>query len=370
MSSKYNAVVDHTGKAYIGINLEKSSSTNPNIKEGFWTNTKNEKITEARIGDIVRFHVLSEGIEDGEALDLILKDWDGWINIDDTLSGASTSMMIKYNKGHVEFTIPKSWEEDMNDDIGDEIELYYKIDYKEDSFELPSDSDNYLKVYPKTKGILVFYHGGPFGSGQIREKAEKEASGHTAVIYNIIANYIKSKGIEVKGAIIAPAVTQDLGVLTGRIFINENYVHGDQIIIYGYSYGGDNAVNLSESISYKIDTMIIVDSSDGPMRQMTVDRSIPDNVEYALNIYQRKASGGFCRTGKNSDDPDFSEENTSDGSSNTMGSRGFPHSAEGDNTVENYRSTNRKTTHGNIQQIEEELILKTIKSRIDAYKHK
>ncbi|MEM9859868.1 MAG: DUF4280 domain-containing protein [Bacteroidota bacterium] len=359
------ATVGEDGKAYALVNTKTTTPPPPEIKEGWWTDVDDNKITEARLGDKVRFHIKTKDIKDGETLNLTLRDWDGTFNPDDYPEGAPTAVTINGNKGHVEFTVPQGWKEDIEDDYSDEIELYFDVEYQGESYELPTDSDDYLKVYPKAKAILVFYHGGPFGSG--KEKEPDDNTGHTGKIYEKITTYIESKGIGLKGTIIAPAVTQGPGVNAGVSFITENYVQGDQIIIYGYSYGGDNAVNLAEAIKWNIDTMIIVDSSDGPFRQLTVDRSIPDNVDYTLNIYQGKASGGFSRTGKDTDDPDYSEESTSDGSSNTMGSRGFPHSAEGDNIVENINATDWTRSHGYAQQDNEEQITGTLKYRIDTY---
>ncbi len=345
-------------------------SNKPKILDAYWSDKNGKKIKEARIGDTIRFYIKTKNIENGKVLNLKLRDWDGFGKyFDDYPVGYSNKLTINSNKGYVEFTVPRNWEKLINEEFDKDIELYFDIQYKGKSYQLPFKRDDYLKVFKKTKVILVFYHGGPFGSGQIKEKSN-DNTGHTGVIYDKIYNYTKSKELEVIGAIIAPAITQDSGVITGKKFIVDNYYPGDEIIIYGYSYGGDNAVNLSEAISQKVDTMIIVDSSDGPLRQITVDRSIPENVEYTLNIYQRKASGGFSRSGKDSDDPDSSEDSTSDGSSNTMGSRGFPHHAEGDNIVENIDVTADNTTHGTIQQRNEDIILNKLKSRINSYEHK
>ncbi|MGI0120328.1 PAAR domain-containing protein [Zooshikella sp. RANM57] len=221
----------------------------------------------------------------------------------------------------------------------------------------------------KNKVILIFYHGGPFGEGQI--KKSNEDVGHTGKIYDQVYKYAISKGREVVGAIIAPAFTQGAGVSRGADFLLSNYKLGNEVIIYGYSYGGDNAVNLAEFAedeSIPIDTMVIVDSSDGPARSLTVDSSVPSNVAYTLNLYQTKSSGTSSRSGKDSDDPKSSEKSSTDGSSNLPGSRGYRHSAEGTNRVDNIDGTAPDVTHGNIQQKKESFILSTIKSRIDAYK--
>jgi hypothetical protein len=218
------------------------------------------------------------------------------------------------------------------------------------------------------KLLLVFYHGGPTGNGQIHENTKN--TGYTGNIYNYAYSEGIRSGREVVGAIIAPAPTQGFGVRTGLDFIEKNYSPGDQIILYGYSYGGDNAVNLAEAAQAKgitISTMIIIDSSDGILHQSTVDNSVSSNVDYTLNIYQTKASGEFLKSLGDSDNPNSSENSSSDGSSNTMASRGFPLSPEGKNRVDNVNATAPKTNHGNIQQKEEFLIKTVISSRINKY---
>ena len=133
----------------------------------------------------------------------------------------------------------------------------------------------------------MFYHGGPFGNGQIKANSNDD-TGYTGKIYASAYGAARSSGREVVGAIIAPAATQGPGVRTGFDFLESNYNEGDQVVIYGYSYGGDNAVNLSEradAAGIPVNTMVIVDSSDGPLRGTTVDSSVPENVEYTLNVY-------------------------------------------------------------------------------------
>src|SRR5690606_28025044 len=113
-------------------------------------------------------------------------------------------------------------------------------------------------------------------------------AGYTASHYSQTAKYAQEAGMDFKGAIIAPAAIEAPGVLTGMMFIKKNYKEGDEIFIYGYSYGGDNAVNLSEQLQdmgIPVNSIFIVDSSDGPTN-ISVDSSIPDNVDTAYNFYQ------------------------------------------------------------------------------------
>ncbi|MCT4664958.1 MAG: hypothetical protein N4A45_06960 [Flavobacteriales bacterium] len=219
------------------------------------------------------------------------------------------------------------------------------------------------------KVLVVFYHGGPMGDGETKTDTSIESSGYTGPAYERTVEFIKNKGMNLRSVLIAPAAVQYFGVKTGKDFIFENYNEGDKIIIYGYSYGGDNAVNLAESIGdIPVDLLIIVDSSDGLGRGLTVDTSISDNVKLAYNFYQTAASGGFSRSkSSDSDNPNTSENSSSDGSSNSMGSRGFPHSTEGKAKVHNIRLTAEKMSHGEIQNLGKDNIQRRINERIETY---
>lgn len=353
------------------IEREDSKKNPPAVYlKGWWTNLKDEPIKRAFFGETVRFHIsANNNLLNEKEIFIQFYDDDGF---NDTKIGNIKKVLIKDNKAYIDFHLNKSWEDLVSNwkETGCDIELYAEVSYlplgiKED---LPSKENEFLKVYRKHKVVMVFYHGGPFGSGQIKEKSSND-TGYTGKIYDIISSYVLSKGYEVVGAIIAPAAIDNIGIRTGYYFLKNNYKYGDQILIYAYSYGGDNAVNLAEQYRDPINTMIIVDSTDGILHQTTVDTSVPSNVEYTLNIYQTKASGGFSWKGKDSDDPNKSEDSSSDGSSNTIASRGYPHTAEGSNKVINIDATSPDTTHGNIQQKKSDLIINTFKERIDAYKY-
>lgn len=229
------------------------------------------------------------------------------------------------------------------------------------------------------KVLLVFYHGGPFGDGKIYAEVNEDMGG-TGRIYSSIYNYCITMGDQVKGAVIAPVYRQGPGVDTGATFLKNNYSDGDLVIIYGYSYGGDNAVNLAEEVSHiPIELMIIVDSSDGPGKGWTVDMSIPDNVKVCNNYYQDNSSGTSSGSGKisgsskkgssssngSSSNGSSSESDSSNSdSSNSPGSRGYPHTSEGKATVYNYLIRENGVTHGNIQDIVKERVELVMKSFI------
>lgn len=172
------------------------------------------------------------------------------------------------------------------------------------------------------KVLAIFYHGGYDGDGKIRPQATKN-EGYTATLYNKAMAHYRENGEKPVGAIISPSATQGKGVKTGTDFVEKNYEKGDKVVIYGYSYGGDNAVNLAENLQDKnipVERMVLVDSSDGPLLNTTVDMSIPNNVKSTLNIYQRDPSG-------NSGNPSDKNDNSDSGT----GARGEPATAEGKN---------------------------------------
>jgi hypothetical protein len=68
-------------------------------------------------------------------------------------------------------------------------------------------------------------------------------------------------------------------------------VKGGQLIIAGYSYGGVLAMHLARRLKdHKINLLVTLDPAAGTSSDK-VDRSIPENVEENINIYQAKPKG-------------------------------------------------------------------------------
>lgn len=186
----------------------------PEINKGWWTDSSNTKIKEALVGDVVRFHVETKNIKDSEILNLALRDWDGKLNIDDYPKGASDKLTVNSNKGYVEFTIPKDWESNIEDDGGAEIELYFDIKYKEQTYELPSKTKDYLNVYIKPVKITVIielpmknYNSKYSTIEEIRDTAVAKLGllGHTAIA---IENEYYDYGPEKDPAILTGSISE------------------------------------------------------------------------------------------------------------------------------------------------------------------
>ena len=66
------------------------------------------------------------------------------------------------------------------------------------------------------------------------------------------------------------------------------------IVIYGYSWGGDFAIELSKKLQKdrkKVDVLFTLDATDGPLQNFTVDKKIPENVGVNYNFYQTENLG-------------------------------------------------------------------------------
>ncbi|MEZ4772096.1 MAG: hypothetical protein R3D00_02860 [Bacteroidia bacterium] len=245
--------------------------------------------------------------------------------------------------------------------------------------------------------IAVFYDGGPFGCGKT---TNVDAAGGTGEHYENARFNTNMTPSAFKGRIIAPGLTSASGVENGLEFIKDNYTEGDQVIIYGYSYGVDVAVDLTEKLNdldIPVDLLITVDGSDGPMQNATVTTTIPENVSLNLNIFQNASSGtsiassgsgsgtlsssassgeSFSLAASGSDSIIGSSSGTSSGSSgssspssNSPGSNGGPNQARNPNktTVMNRNLSAPDVTHGNIQQKARSIIKQTLVEGIFNY---
>ncbi len=106
---------------------------------------------------------------------------------------------------------------------------------------------------------------------------------------------------------LAKAIVKEVDMKVGSVvLINSNYWNptgvilagleeaksadpNEPLIIYGYSKGGEHALNLSRALydlGIDVDLLITIDAADGPMSD-TISRELFDNVLENLNFYQR-----------------------------------------------------------------------------------
>jgi RHS repeat-associated protein len=207
-----------------------------------------------------------------------------------------------------------------------------------------------IYIDPDGNDIIVAFTGGPTGGG--KTVAPKDA-GTTGKIVQEAERFAKANGIEFSSRVITPGWTSNSSVSNALGFIKDNYTKGEKVILYGYSYGGDFAVELAKELKKEgitVDLLVTVDASDGPLGNTTVDTKIPDNVLVNENFYQTDDSGASSSSQKSSDNP--SSDGTSGGTSDSLGSNGGPNKAADSKKtqVNNYNLTSPKITHGNIDE--------------------
>lgn len=147
------------------------------FKRGWWTDENDKPIKEALIGQKVKFHIEmeKEKVPTGSTINFTLKDWDGMFNIDDSIKiyyaqkdpKTDTYPEVKEMKtdGNGRSSILINLTENLvkliNDDGGNEIELYFacsyynKNDKETEQLDLPAEEFNYLVVYEKEVLITV-----------------------------------------------------------------------------------------------------------------------------------------------------------------------------------------------------------------------
>jgi RHS repeat-associated protein len=228
------------------------------------------------------------------------------------------------------------------------------------------------------KVLAIFYHGGPTGGGQ---PTTVGAAGYTGQYYKNTQSAATANGGEFVGRIIAPGATSASGVQEGLDFFNANYQQGDQVILYGYSYGVDVAVDLAETLnaaSVPIDLLVTVDGSDGPLQNVTVNTTIPENVKTNLNVYQTSNSGassasrvtgsttGATSNSTSGSNGSGSSNKSKSGSSNSPGSSGGPNKASNSKktNVVNKDVSGAGVNHGNVQQKASNIINPVINSTV------
>ena len=207
---------------------------------------------------------------------------------------------------------------------------------------------------PDGKDVVVAFTGGPTGGGAT---LKPENAGTTGQIVLNAQKEAIARGIEFDGTVIAPGATAGSAVDNALSFIEQKYTAGEKLIIYGYSYGGDFAVELTAKLKEKgitVDLLITVDASDGPLQNSTVDTEVPDNVKVNRNIYQTDDSGtsGSSRSTGSSSSGTSGSSSSDSGTSNSPGSNGGPNTAADPSKtkVNNYNVTGNGTTHGNIDE--------------------
>ena len=143
------------------------------------------------------------------------------------------------------------------------------------------------------KTVMVAFGGLDAGS--------KKETGVAGEIINNLNSWSKKNKKNFVGKAISSSWGDNGSINEAVNFIRSNYEIGgnSQLIIYGYSWGGDNAVELAElleKVDIQIDNLITIDAAKGPVSgafgTMTdfVDRKIPSNVLVNSNFYEKNVT--------------------------------------------------------------------------------
>ncbi|WP_020560460.1 hypothetical protein [Thiofilum flexile] len=142
----------------------------------------------------------------------------------------------------------------------------------------------------KKKVTFIAITGGFSGGGEDTTENVAENS-NTEKIYQE-SKKISEKNLNgFNGIYIRPGFTSDSTIETALGFIDRTYTKNDKLIIYGYSNGGDFAVELADALKKREITvagLITVDASDRLkiLNNITVNRVIPSNTLVNYNYYQ------------------------------------------------------------------------------------
>jgi RHS repeat-associated protein len=203
------------------------------------------------------------------------------------------------------------------------------------------------------RDIIIAFTGGPTGGGKTVDAKTGDA-GTTGKVIRDAQKFADDHGIELQSRVITPGWTSGSSVKNALGFIKENYSKGEKVILYGYSYGGDFAVELSEALKEEgitVDLLVTVDASDGPLQNSSVNTIIPDNVKENQNFYQSNDSG---RSSASQTSSGSSKKNKSadSGTTNSPGSNGGPNkSSDSKKTkVRNHYKKGSDLEHGNIDE--------------------
>ncbi|CAA0205333.1 type VI secretion system tube protein TssD [Tenacibaculum maritimum] len=128
---------------------------NPRILNGYWSKNKDSKqlIKKAKLGDTVYFHIETQDIDNGEQLHCKLYDLDVFIfdyfDPDDSKFNqreVDRKLQVQNNKAVISLQLQETWEENLKKDTAYDIELYWRVSYKQQTKHLPINKSTYLEV--------------------------------------------------------------------------------------------------------------------------------------------------------------------------------------------------------------------------------
>ncbi|WP_264551495.1 hypothetical protein [Flavobacterium sp. N2038] len=136
--------------------------------KGWWTNENNELIAEALLGDIVKFHLETKNIPDGDIVSMTLYDDDRRVK---PLEEDGENDKIELNRGgkevlHQKVTSNKiivtihlkNIDSQLKNEADGSLELFFACSYKKENKDFPLHPKEYLKLKGMPKIIFVNGH--------------------------------------------------------------------------------------------------------------------------------------------------------------------------------------------------------------------
>lgn len=128
--------------------------------KGWWTDANDKPIKEATVGSTIRFHIQTQGVKNGEKIDFIVYDQD-YFSFNDKLvvknkNKEINKITVQNNRGYIEWVTGEECLKLLEETFeGDEIELFVKCQYKDETINLPYMESDYLASYEKEVLITV-----------------------------------------------------------------------------------------------------------------------------------------------------------------------------------------------------------------------
>jgi hypothetical protein len=141
--------------------------------------------------------------------------------------------------------------------------------------------------------LAIAFTGGFLGKGKPLFEISDYA-GTTGKVVNSCRRFASFKEKSFDGLVIGSGVSSKKSVKNALKFIHKYDNNIASIVIYGYSWGGDFAIELSKKLQKerkKVDILFTLDATDGPLQNFTVDKKIPENVAVNYNFYQTENLG-------------------------------------------------------------------------------